>query len=53
MNEPITDALQTKCKACGGVMQYSPAKENLKCLYCGYETELDKTAGEIVENDFH
>ena len=52
MDEPITDALQTKCAACGGVMQYSPAEENLKCLYCGKITELDKTAAEIVENDF-
>jgi len=53
MNEPITDALQTKCKSCGGVMQYSPAKENLKCLFCGSITDLDKTAAEIIENDFN
>ena len=50
--QPITDALQTKCGACGGFMQYSPADENLKCVYCGSITELDKTAAEIVENDF-
>ncbi len=31
----ITDALQTKCKGCGGIMEYSPADENLKCVYCG------------------
>ena len=53
MENIITDALQTKCAACGGVMQYSPADENLKCLYCGKITELDKTAAEIEENDFH
>ena len=52
MNEVINDALQTKCKTCGGIMQYSPAQENLKCLYCGFITDLDKTAAEIVENDF-
>ena len=40
MNEPINDALQTKCKTCGGIMSYSPAQENLKCLYCGFITEL-------------
>ena len=51
-SQPITDALQTKCQACGGFMQYSPAKENLKCIYCGNITELDKTAAEIEENDF-
>ena len=51
--QPITDALQTKCRACGGAMQYSPTAENLKCQYCGNITELDKTAAEIVENDFH
>jgi len=27
--KPITDALQTKCKACGGIVQYSPSDENL------------------------
>ena len=52
IKEPITDALQTKCSACGGYMHYSPAEENLKCLYCGNITELDKTAAEIKENDF-
>ena len=50
--QPVTDALQTKCGACGGFMEYSPAAENLKCKYCGSITELDKTAAEIVENDF-
>jgi len=52
-SQPITDALQTKCSTCGGFMQDSPAAENLKCVYCGNITELDKTAAEIVENDFH
>lgn len=52
MNESITNALQTKCKSCGGVMQYSPTHENLKCLFCESEIELDKTAAEIIENDF-
>jgi DNA-directed RNA polymerase subunit RPC12/RpoP len=33
-------------------MQYSPAHENLKCVYCGGVTELDKTPVEIRENDF-
>jgi ribosomal protein L37E len=50
--QPITDALQTKCSACGGFMEYSPAAENLKCKYCGNMTELDKTAAAIEENDF-
>ena len=49
---PITDALQTKCSACGGFMEYSPAAENLKCKYCGIITELDKTSAVIHENDF-
>ena len=49
---PVTDALQTKCEACGGYMHYSPAAENLKCTYCGHITELDKTAAQIEENDF-
>ena len=51
--QPITDALQTKCKACGGIMQYSPADEDLKCVYCGKSAELDKTAAEIEENDYN
>ncbi len=50
--QPITDAMQTKCSSCGGITQYSPAEQNLKCLYCGAITELDKTAAEIQENDF-
>ena len=50
---PITDALQTNCKKCGGVVQYSPDHENLKCLYCRAIAEIDKTAAEIVENDFN
>lgn len=50
--QPITDVLQTKCKSCGGFMQYSPADEDLKCIYCGYTGGLDKTPVEIEENDF-
>ena len=50
--QPITDALQTKCKSCGGIMEYSPADENLKCVYCGYISDLDHSAAEIEENDF-
>ncbi|MDD3738667.1 MAG: hypothetical protein PHP31_05175 [Lentimicrobiaceae bacterium] len=50
--QPITDVLQTKCKSCGGYMQYSPADEDLKCLYCGYKGGLDKTPVQIEENDF-
>ena len=49
----ITDALQTKCKGCGGIMEYSPADENLKCVYCGQISDLDHTAAEIEENDFN
>ncbi|MDY0102303.1 MAG: hypothetical protein RBS07_05155 [Lentimicrobium sp.] len=51
--QPITDALQTKCKSCGGIMQYSPADKDLKCVYCGYTAALDHTAAEIEENDFN
>ncbi|MPM47849.1 hypothetical protein SDC9_94570 [bioreactor metagenome] len=50
--EPITDALQTKCASCGGIMQYSPADGNLKCLYCSHVGELDLTPVRIAENDF-
>lgn len=50
--EPLTDVMQTKCRSCGGIMQYSPADEDLKCLYCGNVSELDKTPVEIRENDF-
>ena len=50
--QPLTDALQTKCSACGGFMHYSPDEENLKCVYCGSIVDLDKTAARITENDF-
>ena len=53
IKEPITDALQTKCKSCGGFMKYSPADEDLKCVFCGRIAELDQTAAEIEENDFN
>ena len=53
IKQPITDAMQTKCKSCGGIMQYSPADEDLKCVYCGYIAELDLAAAEIKENDFN
>ncbi len=53
IKQPITDALQTKCKSCGGIMQYSPADEDLKCVYCGKIVDLDQTAAEIKENDFN
>lgn len=33
-------------------MEYSPADEDLKCIYCGYTGGLDKTPIEIEENDF-
>lgn len=52
LNQPITDTLQTKCRSCGGYMHYTPVEQNLKCVYCGSITDLDKTAAEIVENDF-
>ena len=50
--KPITDALQTKCKSCGGIMQYSPTDVNLECIYCGYISALDHTATKVEENDF-
>ncbi|NLB41943.1 MAG: hypothetical protein GX815_06720, partial [Clostridiales bacterium] len=34
-------------------MQYSPADEDLKCVYCGKIADLDHTAAEIQENDFN
>lgn len=53
IKQPISDALQTKCKSCGGIMQYSPADEDLKCVNCGNIVELDHTIAEIKENDFN
>ena len=41
------ESVQIKCEACGGVMRYSPSRENLKCIYCGHEQELDKTPIEV------
>lgn len=51
--QPITDALQTKCSACGGYVHYSPREQKLKCVYCGKTDELDLTPVEIEENDFN
>jgi hypothetical protein len=33
-------------------MQYSPADEDLKCIYYGYVGGLNKTPAKIEENDF-
>ncbi len=52
INDASNDALQTKCKACGGFMQYSPQDQNLKCIYCGSISELEKTPVEIKENSY-
>ena len=41
--EEVENSMQVHCDACGGVMRYSPARQNLKCIYCGFEKELDKT----------
>jgi ribosomal protein L37E len=52
MNQPITDSLQTKCKSCGGMMHYSPATENLQCLYCSSVKEIEKTVAVMEGKDF-
>lgn len=46
------DSLQTKCQACGGLVEYSPSEESLKCIFCGNSTELDLKPVEVIENDF-
>lgn len=51
-NQIINDAHQSKCSACGGVMQYAPREGNLKCLYCGHTQNIERGNVEIEENDF-
>jgi ribosomal protein L37E len=46
------DSLHTKCKSCGGVMHYSPAAENLQCLYCNSIVDIDKSPAVMKSNDF-
>ena len=46
-NGQTEDTLQIKCESCGGVMRYSPTKQNLKCVYCGCEKPLDNTPVKI------
>ena len=50
--QSLTPAMQTNCKSCGGIMQYSPADKDLKCIYCGLSSKLDHTATKIEENNF-
>lgn len=52
INDASNDALQTKCRSCGGFMQYSPQEQNLKCIYCGSISKLEKTPVEIKENSY-
>lgn len=35
-----------KCPQCGGVMDFNPATGGLKCPYCDYEQEIEKSADE-------
>ena len=49
---PTDETCQVKCEACGGVMRYAPDKQNLKCIYCGHEQELDKTPIEVAAYSF-
>jgi Zn finger protein HypA/HybF involved in hydrogenase expression len=30
-----------RCPSCGGVFEYSPAEQELKCPYCGHSQEID------------
>ena len=45
--EEVENSMQIRCESCGGVMRYSPLRQNLKCIYCGFEKELDKTPIEV------
>lgn len=46
MTEKMADALRgpSQCKACGGILHYSPKTGNLKCIYCESEEKIEKPA---------
>lgn len=48
----VTDLTQTKCGACGGVMEFSPTAGALKCIQCGETKEFDTEWGPIQKYDF-
>jgi ribosomal protein S27E len=52
IKQPVTDVLQTKCRGCGGMTEFSPKDQTLKCVYCGSSTVLDLTPAKVKENDF-
>ncbi len=52
IKQPVIDVLQTKCRTCGGMAEFSPKDQTLKCVYCGSSTELDLAPAKVKENDF-
>lgn len=40
-----------KCPACGGVMDFNPAKGNLVCPYCGTEQEIESEKAQFTAKE--
>lgn len=40
-----------KCPACGGVMDFNPAKNNMTCPYCGYEEAIEVQTQSFVAEE--
>lgn len=40
-----------KCPACGGIMDFNPAKGNLVCPYCGTEQEIETEETEFTAKE--
>lgn len=50
----VAEQSKIKCKDCGGLLEYAPGVQSLKCIYCGTENEIkDAEPVAAEEIDFH
>jgi LSD1 subclass zinc finger protein len=50
----VAEQHKIKCKDCGGILQYAPGVQSLKCMYCGTENEIKGAEPVTAEEiDFH
>src|ERR1041385_8611734 len=42
---------KVKCKDCGGLLEFSPGVQSLKCQYCGTENEIKDSGKAAVQEE--
>jgi DNA-directed RNA polymerase subunit RPC12/RpoP len=46
------NAVQHPCGQCGAKLDFAPGTSALKCPYCGFEMQINKSEAQIVELDY-